>query len=394
MRLELIQQALREAGIDGWLFYDFQHRDTMAYRILGLDAGSMATRRWFYYIPAQGEPVGLAHQVEPHKLDGLPGRVRHYRAWDELHQRLKEVVSGAARVAMQYSPMCNIPYVSVVDAGTVELIRSFGPEVVSSADMVQQFEAVLDAGALDSHRRAGDAVMRIKNEAFLMMDRALRQAGTLTENDVKEFILTRFGEEGLTAGDHVPIVGFNEHAADPHFEPTADNALTLHHGDTILVDLWARVDSPPGVFYDVTWCGFAGQDPPSLYQEIFDTVVRARDAAFEFVVGKFETGDACHGYEIDRVCRKVVDDAGYGEHFVHRTGHSIGIEDVHGNGANIDDLETRDERLIVPGLCFSIEPGIYLTGRMGVRSEIDVLITLDGKPEVYGEVQKELILIG
>jgi len=394
MNLERIQQSLREAGIDGWLFYDFQHRDAMAYRILGLDPKSMTTRRWFYYIPASGEPLGLAHLVEPHKLDGLPGKLQRYRAWEEMHARLQEALSGASRVAMQYSPMCNIPYVSVVDAGTVELIRGMGPEVVSSADLIQQFEAVLDERALQSHRRAGEAVLRVKNEAFLMMDRALRQAGPLTENDVKEFILTRFREEGLSAGDHVPIVGFNDHAADPHFEPTAENAHTLHHGDTILVDLWARVDSPPGVFYDVTWCGFAGQDPPSLYLEIFATVVRARDAALEFVVKKFESGDPCHGHEIDRVCRDVVDKAGYGEHFVHRTGHSIGIEDVHGNGVNIDNLETRDERLVVPGLCFSIEPGIYLTDRMGVRSEINVFITPEGRPEVYGEVQQELILIG
>ncbi len=394
MNLERIQRSLREAGVDGWLFYDFHHRDPMAYRILGLDSKSMTSRRWYYYIPAEGEPVALAHQVEPRKLDDLPGRHLHYRAWDEMQAKLKEMIAGASRVAMQYSPMCNIPYVSVVDAGTIELIRSLGPEVVSSADLVQTFEAVLDASGWDSHRSAGEAVLRIKDEAFLMMDRALRQSGPLTENDVKEFILTRFREEGLSAGDHVPIVGFNEHAADPHFEPTAENALLLHHGDTILVDLWARVSSPPGVFYDVTWCGFAGQDPPSLYQEIFRTVRDARDTALELIRNRFDEGEPLHGWEVDRACRDVVEKAGFGEHFVHRTGHSIGIEDVHGNGANIDNLETRDERLIVPGLCFSIEPGIYLTGKMGVRSEINVFITPEGKPEVYGDVQRELIRVG
>jgi len=225
------------------------------------------------------------------------------------------------------------------------------------------------------------------------MDKAIRDSGPITEYQVKEFILARFSEEGLTSDGASPIVGFNDHPADPHFEPTEENAHTLHHGDTILVDLWARRVQPTGIYYDVTWCGFVGKTPPALYAEIFDVVCRARDAALEFVTKRIEGGEECRGYEIDRVARDVVEQAGYGEAFLHRTGHSIGLE-VHGNGANIDDLETKDDRRIVPGTCFSLEPGIYLADRMAVRTEIDVFITPAGKVEVSGPIQQDLILIG
>jgi Xaa-Pro aminopeptidase len=393
MDLAAIQQSLSEAGVDGWLFYDFHHRDPMAYHILGLDPDSMTSRRWFYYVPSEGEPVKLAHKVEPHKLDSLPGRQEHYLAWTELHDKLREIVKGSSRVAMQYSPMANIPYVSVVDAGTVELVRSFGPEIVSSADLVQEFEAVSGDEGYRSHCDAGAKVQQIKDEAFAMMDQALRKSGALTEFEVKEFILSRFAQEGLTSEGASPIVGFNDHPADPHFEPTAENTYRLHHGDTILLDLWARNDKPAGIYYDITWCAFAGQEPPDLYTEIFGVVRDARDAAVELVRERFAAGDPCFGYEVDEACRAVVDRAGFGQHFVHRTGHSIGVE-VHGNGVNIDNLETKDERQLVPGICFSVEPGIYLAGKMAVRSEIDVFITTAGKPEIYGPVQQELLLIG
>jgi Xaa-Pro aminopeptidase len=295
---------------------------------------------------------------------------------------------------MQYSPMANIPSVSVVDAGTIELVQSLGPQVVSSADLVQQFEAVTDDAGYRSHCEAGALVQGIKDEAFALMDDALRGGKSLTEFDVAKFILSRFAQEGLAAGDDVPIVGFNDHPADPHFEPTAQNAHTLKVGDTILLDLWARRREPPGLFYDITWCGFAGQNPPQKYLEIWDVVCLARDTALELVRQRFREGRPCHGYEVDDVARGVIADAGYADHFVHRTGHSIGVDDVHGNGANIDNLETRDERQLVPGICFSIEPGIYLEGKMAVRTEIDVFITPDGGVEVYGPIQRELLLIG
>lgn len=393
MDLAAVQEALREAGMDGWLFCDFHNRDPLAYRILGLDETAMSSRRWFYFVPAEGEPVKLCHKVEPGKLAALPGRQEHYLPWTELHEKLKAMLAGQGKVAMQYSPLNNIPYISIVDAGTVELVRQCGAEVVSSADLVQRFEAVMDHAGFESHRQTGEVVQGIKNEAFALMDKAIRDSGPITEFQVMEFILARFAEEGLTSDGAKPIVGFNDHPADPHFEPTRENAYALHHGDTVLIDLWARREHPQGVYYDITWCGFVGQSPPVLYQEIFDVVRRARDAALELVRQRFASGQACRGYEVDQAARDVVVAAGYGEAFLHRTGHSIGRE-VHGNGANLDNLETKDDRLLVPGTCFSIEPGIYLEGRMAVRSEIDVFLTPDGSVEVYGPIQKELVLIG
>jgi Xaa-Pro dipeptidase len=393
MDLAAIQSALRDKGVDGWLFCDVWHRDPIAYRILGLDADKLTTRRWFYFVPSSGEPVKLAHRVEPGRLEPLPGRQEHYLAWRELHEKLQSALGRSGKIAMQYSPMCQIPLVSVVDAGTVELVRSFGHEVVSSADLVQTFEAVADAEGLASHVWAGERVQRIKDEAFARMDRALQFGDKLTEFDVRELILERFEQEGLTSDGEIPIVGFNDHPADPHFEPTRANAYTLHHGDTILVDLWARRKDPVGLYYDITWCGFAGANPPALYSEIFRVVLEARDAAVEFVRQRLSETRPLHGWEIDEACRRVVVQAGYGEHFVHRTGHSIGTR-VHGTGVNIDNLETRDDRRIVPGVCFSIEPAIYLRNQMAVRAELDVYVDLEGRPQVYGPVQNALILLG
>jgi len=393
MDLSSIQKALDESGLDGWLLCDFHHRDAMAYKILGLDPGKQTTRRWFYYIPRAGQPIKLSHRVEPGKLESLPGEQQFYLAHAELHQRLASLLTRGKKVAMQYSPMNNIPSVSVVDAGTVELVRSLGAEVVSSADLIQRFEAVTGEEGFRSHAEAGAKVQQIKDEAFRGMDQALRSGQRITEYDVCRFILSRFEAEGLVS-DGIPIVGFNDHAADPHFEPTEEHAYALHHGDTILVDLWARRDQPAGVFYDITWCGFAGQDPPALYREIWSVACEARDAGLEFVRQRIEAGVECHGWEVDDIARRVVTKAGFGDVFLHRTGHSIGIEGVHGNGANLDNLETKDERKLVPGTCFSIEPGIYLEGRMGVRTEIDVFITPAGKVEVVGPIQGDLLLVG
>lgn len=393
MDLEAIQGSLRKGGVDGWLFCDFKHRDPMAYNILGLDASGMTTRRWYYYLPAKGEPVKLSHRVEPRKLEALPGRQEYYLAWRELHAKLREILGSPSRIAMQYSPMNNIPYVAVVDAGTIELVRSFGHEVVSSADLVQIFESVSGEEGFRSHVWAGERVQQIKDEAFALMDEALRDGRKITEYEVKNFIVARFEEHGLTSEGESPIVGFNDHPADPHFEPTAAGAYTLHHGDTILVDLWARRTEPRGIYYDITWCGFAGHEPPRLYHDIFAVVRDARDAALAFVRDRMRSGVTTHGWEVDDACRRVVRDAGFGEQFIHRTGHSIGVE-VHGNGVNIDNLETMDERVLMPGICFSVEPGIYLQGKMAVRSEIDVFITPQGSVEVVGPMQEQLVHVG
>lgn len=392
MDLDRIQKAISEKGIDGWLFYDFHHRDAMAYHILGLDFTKFTTRRWFYYIPANGEPVKIVSAVEARKLDSLPGRKIVYRAWEELHKDLQDTLKDAKRVAMQYSPKNNIPYVSVVDAGTIELIRSFGVEIVSSANLVQTFEAIIDKTGYEAHLEAGKKVQKIKDEAFELISQKIRKNESITEYEAQQFIVKRFEEEGLTDDDDHPIVGVNDHPADPHFEPTQENTYTIKKGDTLLIDLWARKNNDTGIYYDITWCGYIGKNPLVKYVKIFNIVRDARNAARDFIRDKFRKDEPCYGFEVDDVCRKVVVDGGYGEYFVHRTGHSIGRE-VHGNGVNIDNLETKDERELVPGICFSIEPGIYLPGEMAVRSEINVFITEDREVVVAGAEQEELILI-
>jgi len=392
MQLDAIREALREAGIDGWLFCDFNHRDPLAYSILGLDAGEMTKRRWFYWLPAHGEPVKLAHRVEPRKLDALPGRQEFFVAWGELHERLRAILAGAKRVAMQYSPLNDIPYVALVDAGTIELVRACGPEVVSSADLVQRFEATVGAAGWQSHCAAGDLVLRVKDETFALLASALKDGRALSEHEGAQFILRRFDELGLTADGDVPIVAYNDHAADPHYVPTPEHSHRLRAGDTILVDLWARLARPESVYYDITWCGFAGAAPPAEYTKIFGVARDAREAALDLVRERFAARRTCHGWEVDDAARAVIERGGYAHAVLHRTGHSIGTS-VHGNGVNIDNLETRDTRRLAPGSCFSIEPGIYLAGRMGVRTEIDGYVTLDGQVETWGPRQQELILV-
>jgi Xaa-Pro aminopeptidase len=387
-----IQEELRAASLDGWLLYDFHNRDAIAYRVLGLDFGKFTSRRWFYFIPARGEPVRLCSRVEPTKLDALPGTRRFYLSWRELHASLREVLGGAKRIAMQFSPQANIPYVSTVDGGTIDLVRSLGFEVASSADLVQTFDALLGEEAYRSHVEAGERVVRIKDQAFARVSEELSAGRELTEHALQQFIVRRFAEEGLTCKGEHPIVGTNEHPADPHFEPTPANTRPIRRGDTLLIDLWAKLDQPGAVFYDITWCGFVGKDPPAKYVTIFSVVRDARDAAVALVRERFASRTPLHGWEVDDACRSVVERAGFGPRFIHRTGHSIG-EEVHGNGVNIDNLETRDERLLVPGICFSIEPGIYLEGEMAVRSEINVFITPSGSVEVSGPQQRDLILI-
>ncbi|MFC1556871.1 M24 family metallopeptidase [candidate division KSB1 bacterium] len=391
MDLARIQAELRKANVDGWLFYDFHNRDLIAYRILGMDENAMTTRRWYFYIPAEGEPTRLAHSVERSKLDSLPGRKLVYLPWEQQHALLKEILGPPKKIMMQYSPMNNIPYVSMVDGGTIELIRSFGHEIVSSADLVQTFEAVIGEEGYRSHLEACDIVLRIKDEAYDEIRKSVRNNSGTTEYDIAQFILRRFEEEGMFTHDS-PIVGVNDHPSDPHFEPTRENARPFKEGDCVLIDLWAKMNRPKAIYFDVTWCGFIGQNPPEKYLDIWKTVVRARKSAVQFIRDKFARGETCFGWEVDDACRNVVKEAGYGDHFVHRTGHSIG-EEVHGNGVHIDNLETKEERQIIPGICFSIEPGIYFDGEMAARTEINVFITLDGEVVVAGDEQEDLILI-
>ncbi|MCD6500366.1 MAG: aminopeptidase P family protein [Deltaproteobacteria bacterium] len=393
MNLEAIQAALDEFNIGGWLFFDFGNRDPISYRVLGLP-NKHASRRWYYMIPAHGEPVKLAHRVEPGKLDSLPGKKVLYSSWKEMGDRLAEMVLGLGTVAMQYSPDCSIPYISVVDGGTVELVRSKGVEVVSSADLVQRFEGLVDEAGYETHVEAGRKMHLVLEETWKEIAARINAGKVPNEVDVQKFMLDGFTREGLTWDGTPPIVGVDEHAADPHFEPRAELAKLVEPGHRLLIDLWTRLDQEDAIYYDITWCAQVGsQEPDPLYREVFDVVMQARDKAVAFIGERLEAGHEVHGYEVDDVCRGVVTEAGYGEYFVHRTGHSIGRE-VHGNGANIDNLETQDRRRLVPGAMFSIEPGIYLYDRkIGVRTEIDVYISAENRPVIYGPVQKELVVI-
>jgi Xaa-Pro dipeptidase len=392
MDLQAIQFALREAGYDGWLFFDFHNRDPISARILKIDPKRFTSRRWFYFIPANGEPQRLVHKIEPWKLDHLPGKKNIYLPWTQLHQLLKEILGNAKKVAMQYSPKNAIPSISVADAGTVDLVRSFGIDVVSSADLVSKFESHLTDKDLDSHIRAGALMQEIKDMTFVEIAKRIKAGEKPREVEIQHYMHKLMEERNLICEDG-PIVAINEHAADPHFEPTEENSFEMKEGDLVLLDLWAKLKEPGSIYYDITWMGFIGTSIPDNINKYFQIIAKARDTAHEFIKDRFEKNEPTHGWEVDFFCRKEVIDAGYGEYFSHRTGHNIG-EEVHGSGVNMDNLETKDERIIIPGTCFSIEPGLYmLEKKLGFRTEIDVYITEDGKAEVAGPIQQEVIAI-
>ncbi len=398
-RIAAIQQALREAGLDGWLFYDFRGSDPIAARILKLDPDRHTTRRWYYLIPAQGTPTKILHKIEPHSLDDVPGESRLYLSWQEQHECLRQALAALGhqsrkparvwgswtsqpismgaqapvKIAMQYSPMNAIPYISRVDAGTIELVRSFGVEVVTSADLVQRFEAVWTEDQFASHRKAADALRQIVDEAFGRVRDEIVRGKTLTEYDLQQDILARIAARGMHTYAP-PITAVNAHAADPHYSPPERGSAPVRKGDLVLIDLWAKSTAPGSMYGDITWTGFVGEAVPARHAEIFAIVAAARDAAVAFVQQEVRAGRFPRGGDMDDVCRRVIQRAGYGDRFLHRTGHSIG-EEVHGNGANIDNLETQDGRRLLPHTCFSIEPGIYLSGEFGIRSEVDVYIT-------------------
>ena len=392
MDLKAIQAALRRRDIDGWLLGDFRNRDFLSYRVLGLDERKPNSRRWYYYIPARGGPVRLVHAVERTFLDGLPGRKHEYSTWRDLHAALKRLLGSSRRtIAMQYSPRNNVPYVALADAGTVELIRSFGHKVVSSADLVQSFVSLIGDEGYRSHKTAARLVDGIRAEAFDQIRRAVADGTPLTEYDVQQFIMRRFSDEGLTTYAP-PMVGIDEHQADPHFEVSPETARTFKAGDKVLIDLWAKQEASGSIYYDITWAAYVGDRPPAAYAKIFTIVRDARDAAIEYVQRAIGRGRPCFGWQVDDAAREVVRAAGYAKYFVHRTGHSIGDE-IHGTGVNIDNFETKDEREIIPGCCFSIEPGLYLPGKMAVRLEINMFVRDGGVAEVTGEVQRELLLL-
>jgi Xaa-Pro dipeptidase len=391
MDLDSIQNALRKAGLDGWLLYDFRGLNPIARRIVGFDTRQSATRRWFYLIPAKGEPTGLVHAIEKQSLGAAPGGRLVYRSWRELESHLAAGLSGMKRVAMEYSPRAAIPYVSRVDAGTVEMIRALGPEVVSSADLVQQFEARWTPAQKTLHDQAARDTLLAKDEAFALVKERQRAGLRVTESEIQAFIQSRFDARGLVT-DHPCIVAVNDHASDPHFETAAGpHDREIRRGDLLLIDLWAKVaNDERAVYYDATWMAYCGSEVPSRMQEVWEAVRGARDAAVAFVETAAAERRVVKGAEVDDVSRAYIEERGFGPYFLHRTGHSIGAE-VHGNGVNIDNLETRDERTLIPGICFSIEPGVYLP-EFGVRSEIDMYMD-DGRAYVTGDIQRALVLL-
>ena len=383
-----IQNDLRAAKLDGWLFYDFRGRDPIAQRILALPE-HMRTRRWFYFVPAKGTPKKLVHKIESESLAALPGDTLYYAGQDELRKNVGKILGRAKNVAMQYSPKNAIPYVAMVDAGTIELVRSSGVKVVSSADLVQKYEACWSAEQLESHRSAGVAIDRIVREAFQLAAKSVREKKTLTELDLKNWMLKEFETAGIWTEDG-PDVAVNGHASDPHYGPTAETASPIREGDLLLLDVWGKKKAAGSVYYDVTWVGYLGAKVPEKYAKVFGVVREARDRAVDLIRKSVAAGKPLQGWQVDKAARSVIEKAGYGKYFFHRTGHSRG-EKVHGNGVNMDGLETHDSRHLIPRTCNSVEPGIYLAD-FGIRSEVNVYID-EGEARVTGAVQNEILAL-
>ena len=390
-RLEEIALALGQAYLDGWLFYDFRMSDPLAYRILGLSEDGIATRRWFCYVPANGKPRAIVSAVEAHRLDALAIEKIVYRSHNEMIAALRKVLAGARRIAMDYSPGCAIPYVSRVDAGTVEIVRAMNIEVVTAADLIQRFEATLTRDQLASHHRAARALRSIVDETFAEIAQVISAGREVSEVEIQESVMARFAAGGLVT--HAPpIVAVNEHSADPHYGPSAKHHRAIRRDDFILLDLWAKEAAADSIYADFTWVAFAGDKVPAEHARIFRIVADARDATVDLVNRRVTAGQNVSGREADRSARSVIEAAGFGDAFVHRTGHSIGRE-VHGTGANLDSLETLDDRTLIDNTCFSIEPGIYLPGKFGIRSELDMTIE-DGRALVSGEPrQREIVAL-
>jgi Xaa-Pro aminopeptidase len=389
MNLDSIQSALREASLDGWLFYDHHYRDPLGYKILGLPDDLHVTRRWYYLVPAVGDPKKLVHRIEVGRLDTLPGSKSEYSSWQELESGLSTLLDGHTKIAMQYSPRNAIMYVALVDAGTVELLREMGKEVVTSANLVSQFEAVLSEEQIATHYEAGEKIDRILASVWPEISSRVKNGGT-HEQAIVEYLQTAMRREGLV-WEHGTNVSVGPHSADSHYHPSPETSAPIRSGDFLLIDIWARLDQPNSCYYDITWTGVIGREPTPREQQIFETVRDARDAACELVTAEFALGKQVAGWQADDAARSVIRNAGLAEFFTHRTGHNIG-NTLHGSGAHLDNLETHDERWLLPKTCFSVEPGLYFPGEFGVRSEVN-MIARPGKAEVTGRIQREIIRI-
>jgi Xaa-Pro dipeptidase len=392
MNLTAIQSALKTQKLDAWLFYDHHLRDAIAYRVLGLDGSAHVTRRWYYLIPAEGEPRKLVHRIEAGRLDSLPGqKLSHssYSSWQEHEAALREMVAPYTTLAMQYSPRCAVPTLSIVDAGTIDLLRSFGKTIASSANLVAAFEAVLTPEQIASHYEAQQAVDAILAGAFAELRARLDSGRRTTEYDLMLYLTDTMQARELV-WENDPDVSVNENTSDSHYAPAAATAREIQEGDFLLVDVWARTRARASIFYDITWTGVVGREPTAQEQQVFAAVSAARDAAIAAVEQAFAAGTPIAGWQADAAARAVIEQAGFGEYFTHRTGHSIATA-IHGNGANLDNLETHDERLLLPNTCFSIEPGVYLP-KFGIRSEVNML-TGSTEARVTGRIQSELLRI-
>lgn len=388
--LRAVQDALRDADIEAWLFAQFHGRDPLADRVLGLDPEGLQTRRWYYLVPADGDARGLVHAIEPDSLASLPGEKRRYRTWQELDRGLEYLLDGLDVVAMQYSPNNRIPAVSTVDAGTVELVRSLGVTVVSSADLVQAFTAVLDDRQIASHRYAAQRLPQIVFDAFQEIRRRVVAGIEPNEREIQELVLARLDDSGLITAAP-PIVAVNAHTGDPHYSPPPEGGAPIQRGDWVLLDVWGKKPGQDGVYADITWTAQVDDRVSDERRRIFEVVRTARDAAVELIAERYAAGEPVRGFEVDRVARAVLEGEGLGGGVRHRTGHSI-THEIHGSGANLDDFESRDERLLIRRTCFSVEPGVYLED-FGVRSEVDVLIPPEGRPQVTGVRQEGVVLL-
>jgi Xaa-Pro dipeptidase len=386
--LQEVQGDLRAAKLDGWLFYDFRGRDPIAQRILNLPAG-MRTRRWFYFVPAKGKPRKLVHKIESESLAAVPGETFYYAGQEELRKNLARILGHAKTVAMQYSPKAAIPYVAMVDAGTIELVRGAGVKVVSSADLVQKYEACWTPEQLKSHLAAGEKIDRIVQGAFQQAATQVRGKRSLTEYDLQQWILGEFASAGIQR-EEGPDVAVNANASDPHYGPVAGKSSPIREGDLLLLDVWGKMNAPGSVYYDITWIGFLGAEVPEKYAKVFRIAREARDKAADLILSSVARGKPLQGWQVDKAARDVIEKAGYGKYFFHRTGHSIG-ESVHGNGANMDGLETHDVRHLIARTCTSIEPGIYIP-EFGIRTELNVYIG-EREARVTGAVQQEILAL-
>ncbi len=390
-RIRDVQKHLAEEKLDGWLLYDFHGQNPLARSFLMLPEDLMTTRRLYYWIPVRGEPVKILHKIETHVLEGLPGKTAVFLRWQELEASLQRALQGAKKIAMEFSPRGAIPYLSKVDGGTIDLVRSFGVEVASSASFLQYYTCVLDDQQLESHLDAADFLDRLAQKAWDRIAEALRKGNAINEYEVRQFIAGEFEAHGYMS-EGLPICAVNAHSADPHFEPKKEGSAPIQRGDFILIDLWCKKKSPRAIYGDITRVAVAADAPTPRQQEIYTLVRTAQREATEFVMKRYAQGETIKGFEVDQVCRNVIERAGYGEYFTHRTGHNIYTTD-HGPGAHIDSLETQDLRELIPRTCFSIEPGIYLPGEFGIRQEYDVYLGEGRKALVTGGIQDNIVTL-